>query len=125
MADFGTSAEPGGKVWESTKLTGTATASYPGTPQARWLNAHLLQNKVLIIHNTHSTNTIVFKLVIQDVTADDVKHEYPSYGDTDAQVIEANSTAYLNLPETFYAVEAYLKSASGATYACMATGQYI
>lgn len=130
MADF-TNTSSSSKVFESNKITGTATTSYPGTPQARWTDAYLLTGKKLTIHNRSATNPIVFRLHVQDIAIDDVKHEYPDFGDADNQTIAATtdaanpSCAVLNIDEVFYALEIYLKSAGGADFVCIATGQFI
>lgn len=130
-ADFGTSASPSGKAWESTSITGTTTNSFPVTAQARWKGAKLYDNKQLTIHNTDGSDSLDFKIVIYDTAADTTGHEYPGYGPdaegaSDPKTLTAGKAAWIAIPEPVYSIEIFLKSTvtdTPATFEVLATGQ--
>lgn len=129
-ADFGTSASPSGKAWESTIIPGTTTNSFPGTAQARWKSAKLYDNKQVTIQNT-GANSLDFKLVIHDNANDTIGHEYPGYGPDaegagDPKTLAAGKAAWIAIPEPVYSIEIFLKSTvddTPTTFDVLATGQ--
>ena len=114
MAEFTFKDAYGGTlgVWEP--ITGTTGDAYPATAQGEWKEAYQFRHKTLYVANTHTTHSLVFKVVLVP---------FPDSQDTwilqEDFTLPAGRGAIVEIPEAVYEVKVFLKSktaGAGATF---------